>query len=191
LRNLKYFQSSLKEINMNTYIALFRGINVGGNNILPMKDLSGILEAMGCENIRTYIQSGNAVFRAKKEKAGSIAGEISSRVLESRGFMPKVLLLELSELQDAVENNPFNIEDGKALHFFFLNSHPDNPDLKKLMAVKSRSEEFQLHKKVFYLYAPDGIGRSKLAVKVEQCLGTPVTARNWNTVNKLVSMVKL
>ncbi|MGD8940251.1 MAG: hypothetical protein PVJ72_12780, partial [Gammaproteobacteria bacterium] len=61
---------------------------------------------------------------------------------------------------------------------------------EKLIAVKSKSEEFKLHKNVFYLYAPDGIGRSKLAAKVEQCMGLPVTARNWNTVNKLISMVK-
>lgn len=175
---------------MNTYIALFRGINVGGNNILPMKDLVGILEGMGCEKIKTYIQSGNVVFQTNKEQANKIAREISSRILESHGFEPKVLLLEIPELQDAIENNPFNTEDGKALHFFFLDSHPNNPDLERLMAIKSKSEEFKLQKKVFYLYAPDGVGRSKVAVKVEQCLGTPVTARNWNTVSKLISMVK-
>ena len=175
---------------MNTYIALFRGINVGGNNILPMKDLVEILEGLGCEKVKTYIQSGNVVFRSKTKQANKIAGEISSKILESHGFEPKVLLLERSELQDAIENNPFNTEEGKALHFFFLNSHPNNPDLEKLMAVKSKSEEFKLHKKVFYLYAPDGVGRSKLAAKVEQCIGIPVTARNWNTVSKLISMVK-
>ena len=76
------------------------------------------------------------------------------------------------------------------MHFFFLDSQPITPDLESLMAVKSKSEEFKLHKKVFYLYAPDGIGRSKLAVKVEKCMGIPVTARNWNTVSKLISMVE-
>jgi len=94
-------------------------------------------------------------------------------------------------LQDAVENNPFTTEDGKALHFYFLNAYPNNPDLDRLLAVKSGSEAFKLHKKVFYLYAPDGIGRSKLAAKVEQCMGIPATARNWNTVKKLISMVEL
>ena len=99
-------------------------------------------------------------------------------------------LLEISELHDAIENNEFNTEDGKALHFFFLDSHPNNPNLERLMAVKSKSEEFKLHKKVFYLYAPDGVGRSKLAAKVEQSMGVPVTARNLNTVNKLIALVK-
>jgi uncharacterized protein (DUF1697 family) len=174
---------------MTPYIALFRGINVGGNNILPMKDLVGMLEGMGCENVKTYIQSGNVVFWTNKEYAHTIATEIRAKILERYGFEPKVFLLELSELQEAIDNNPFNTEEGKALHFFFLESYPKHPDLERLMAVKSTSEEFTLHKKVFYLYAPDGVGRSKLAAKVEQCMGVPVTARNWNTVRKLMSLV--
>ena len=174
---------------MNIFIALFRGINVGGKNILPMKDLVGILEGMGCENVKTYIQSGNVVFRTKKEHAHTIATEMRARILEHHGFEPKVFLLELSELQEAIDKNPFSPEEGKALHFFFLESHPKHPDLDRLMALKSTSEEFTLHKKVFYLYAPDGIGRSKLAAKVEQSMGVPVTARNWNTVRKLMSLV--
>lgn len=175
---------------MNTYIALLRGINVGGRNILPMKDLVGILEGMGCEKINTYIQSGNVVFQSKEKQSSKIAGEISSKILESHGFEPKVLLLEIAELQDAIKNNPFETEDGKALHFFFLDSHPKDPDLERLMAVKLKSEEFSLNKNIFYLYTPDGIGRSKLAAKVEQCMGVPVTARNLNTVSKLIAMVK-
>lgn len=154
-----------------------------------MQELVRILEDLGYEKIKTYIQSGNVVFQTPKEHAKEIAREISSEILESHRFEPKVFLLEISELQDAIENNPFNTADGKALHFFFLDSHPHDPDLVTLMAIKSRSEEFKLHKKVFYLYAPEGVGRSKLAAKVEQCLGVPVTARNWNTVSKLISMI--
>jgi uncharacterized protein (DUF1697 family) len=93
-------------------------------------------------------------------------------------------------LQDAIDNNPFKTKEGKILHFFFLESHPHKPDLDSLKAVKSKSEEFELKKNIFYLYAPDGIGRSTLAAKVEKSLGVAVTARNWNTVNRLTSMVK-
>ncbi|MEJ2702394.1 MAG: DUF1697 domain-containing protein [Sedimentisphaerales bacterium] len=174
---------------MDTYVALFRGINITGKNILPMKDLVKTLEGIGCEKVKTYIQSGNVVFQSKKGQPGRIAGEISSRILESRGFEPKVLLLGVSELQSAIENNPFSTANGKALHLFFLDSAPDKPDLEKLTAIKADSEEFKLHGKVFYLYAPDGFGRSKLAAKVEQALGVPATARNWNTVTKLAAMV--
>ena len=156
---------------------------------MAMKDLVEILESVGCENVKTYIQSGNVVFQIKKKPVTKIAREISYKISESYGFEPKILLLNVSELEEAIKNNPFKTEDGKALHFFFLDSCPKNPDLEGLMAAKSKSEKYQLHKNVFYLYAPDGIGRSKLAAKVEQCMGIPATARNWNTVNKLISMV--
>lgn len=174
---------------MNTYIALFRGINVGGKNILPMKDLVRILEGLGCEKVKTYIQSGNAVFRAKENQIKKIAEKLSSKILGSHGFNPKLLLLGVAELEDAIKNNPFKTK-GKTLHFFFLESTPVKPDLDELTNVKSNSEEFKLDKKIFYLHAPDGVGRSKLAAKVEQALGVPVTARNWNTVSKLIEMVK-
>ena len=175
---------------MNTYIALFRGINVGGKNILSMKDLIEILESVGCKNVKTYIQSGNVVFQLEKGNRNKIDEKISRKILESYGFEPKVLLLELADLDDAVKNNPFETKTGKSLHFFFLESQPKAPDLEGLTTVKSNSEEFKLNKKIFYLYAPHGIGRSKLAAKVEQSLGVPVTARNWNTVSKLMAMVK-
>ena len=173
---------------MKAYIALFRGINVGGKNILPMKDLVEILEKMDCTGVRTYIQSGNAVFRIKNEQKELTAAGIGSKILESHGFEPKVLLLEESEFQNAIDNNPFQTDNGKALHLFFLDSPPKSPDLEALMSVKSSSEEFELIDKVFYLFAPDGIGRSKLAAKVEKWLGVPATARNWNTVRKLSTM---
>jgi uncharacterized protein (DUF1697 family) len=174
---------------VNTYIALFRGINVGGRNILPMKDLVVVLEGMGCRNVKTYIQSGNVVFQNKKSQSDKIARDISSEISKHHNFEPKVLLLKETELQQAVDNNPFDTKEGKALHFFFLDSYPKDAQLERLHEIKSKSEEFELNKNIFYLYAPDGIGRSKLAAKVEQCLGVPTTARNWNTVSKLLSMV--
>ena len=109
--------------------------------------------------------------------------------MKNYGFEPKVLLLESADLFAAVDNNPFETKNGKALHFFFLTSHPEAPDLEQLAAVKSGSEEFKLVGNIFYLYTPDGMGRSKLAAKVEQHLGVPVTARNWNTISKLISIV--
>ena len=175
---------------MNTYIALFRGINVGGKNILPMKGLVEILEDIGCEDIKTYIQSGNVVFQIKQGKPNKIAEEISLKILENYSFEPKVLLLESDDLHAAIDNNPFETKDGKALHFFFSASHPESPDLEQLVAIKSDSEEFKLIRNVFYLYAPEGIGRSKLAAKVEQHLGVVVTARNWNTIRKLISIIE-
>jgi uncharacterized protein (DUF1697 family) len=174
---------------MRTYIALFRGINVVGNNPLPMRDLVRILERMGCKDVETYIQSGNAVFRTGKSRPTKLAEEISSRVFKDHGFKPKVLLLSTSELEAAINNNPFSTAVGNALHFMFLTSKPRKPDLAALTAVKTKTEQFRLDMRVFYLYAPDGIGRSKLAARIEPALGVPATGRNWNTVNKLREML--
>lgn len=175
---------------MRTYIALFRGINIAGNNPLPMRVLIGILERLGCKDIKTYIQSGNAVFRTGNGTAKQLAEAISSGIEKERGFKPKVLLLSAAVLEKAIANNPFSTADGRALHFLFLAARPKHPDLAGLMTIKSKTEQFRLVNNVFYLYAPDGVGRSKLVAKVESALGVPVTGRNWNTINKLMDMVK-
>jgi uncharacterized protein (DUF1697 family) len=130
------------------------------------------------------------VFWAEENRKAELAEKMGSRILESHGFNPKVLLLKVTELEDAIKNSPFKTGEGKTLHIFFLESQPLKPDLDELASLKSNSEEFQLDKNIFYLYAPDGIGRSRLAARVEKALGVPATARNWNTVNKLVAMAK-
>ena len=145
---------------MNTYIALFRGVNVGGKNNLLMNELVGIFEGMGYSNISTYIQSGNVVFRSEMKCSNRTATEIGLKIMESHGFKPKVLLLDVSELKAAMANNPFKAAERKSLHFYFLDSKPENPDIQRLMRAKSLSEEFKLDGSVFYLHAPDGIGRS-------------------------------
>lgn len=173
---------------MNTFITLFRGINVGGNNILLMKDLVNMLEALGCTHIKTYIQSGNALYQTDKSKA-EIGKAIGLAIEESHGFKPNILVLDKGELSTAIKNNPFPTDNGKVLHFFFLRDLPKSPDFKTLQALKAESESFELINKVFYLHAPDGIGRSKLVPKVEKNMGTPTTARNWNTVSKVNALL--
>jgi len=175
---------------VNIYIGLFRGINVGGKNILPMRELVSILKEIGYENIRTYIQSGNVVFSSKKIIGPKAADEISREIERKIGFSPKVVILSAKQLQSSINNNPFPTIDGKALHFFFLESLPESPDIERLKLLKAKSEKFALEGKVFYLHAPEGVGRSKLAAAVEKSIGLPLTARNWNTVNKLSKMVE-
>lgn len=174
---------------MNTYIVLFRGINVGGKNILPMKELKNTLETIGFMGVRTYIQSGNVILESDQNNAKAIASEIAGAVMSAYRFKPNVIVLTAAELQNSVKRNPFSTSDGKALHFYFLESPPKEPNLEMLMKLKADSEKYEITDNVFYLFAPDGIGRSKLAANVEKCLGVPVTARNWNTVNKLLSMI--
>lgn len=174
---------------MTTYIALLRGINVGGHNILPMKELSTVLAEMGCQNVLTYIQSGNVVFQAEINDTKIFAEMISANILKSHGFGPKVWLMNQLELETAVNNNPFDTGNGKILHFCFLDDLPNVPNIKKLNELKTESESFELQARILYLFTPEGIGRSKLAAGLENCLGVPVTVRNWNTVQKLLSMI--
>jgi uncharacterized protein (DUF1697 family) len=177
---------------MKTYIALFRGINVGGKNILPMKELAALLEKLGADNVKTYIQSGNAVFRHQAESASQLSSTISAAIKERHGFEPRVLLLGLAEMEKAVASNPFPAAETepKTLHLYFLASTPQNPDLKMLDSLKKANERFKLIDTVFYLHAPDGIGRSKLAERVEKALGVAATTRNWRTVSKIMAMVQ-
>jgi uncharacterized protein (DUF1697 family) len=175
---------------MKTYIAFFRGINVGGNNVLPMKELVTLLENLGSQNVKTYIQSGNAVFQNEEEDASLLSNRIRAAIKKSHGFEPQVLMLEPEEIERAVGSNPFPEAESepKTLHVHFLASMPKNPDLEALERIKGDRERFVLEDGVFYLHAPDGIGRSKLAAKIEKLLGVATTGRNWRTVCKIMAM---
>jgi uncharacterized protein (DUF1697 family) len=170
---------------MTTYVILFRGINVGGNNILPMKDLKLLLEERGFQNVRTYIQSGNVVLNSLKIPGSEIGASIN----EKFDFEPHLLVLEKSEFEASVKNNPYSPTEGKMSHLYFCSKLPE-PNLERLISLKAPSEEYELKENMFYLYAPDGIGRSKLAAKVESCLRVPATARNLNTINKIAQMLE-
>ena len=176
---------------MQTWIALFRGINVGGNNLLPMAELRGYLEMLGLKNVRTYIQSGNVVFESTAKVASSLVKKIARSIEERKGFHPEVFLLTPNEVQDAVESNPFPkaVSDPKTLHFLFLAEPAANPNMEALDKMKAATERYRLTDTVFYLHAPDGIGRSKLAANVEKHLGVVTTGRNYRTVEKLLAMV--
>jgi len=175
---------------MTTLIALLRGINVGGNNPLPMKELSALLSGMGLRDVQTYIQSGNVVFRCDQKDKAALAAKITTAIKAQHGFTPHVLLLDAKDLRKAMTGNPYPEAEAepKSLHLFFLDETPKHPDLKSLEAIKTGSEQFTLAGKVFYLHAPDGVGRSRLAARVEKLLGVPASARNWNTVCKLAAM---
>jgi uncharacterized protein (DUF1697 family) len=175
---------------VNTYIALFRGINVGGRNLLPMRELVPLFEALGMRNVRTYIQSGNVVFEGEEVDGAALSDEIGAAVKESYGFAPHLLILTPDELTVAIASNPYPEaeSDPKTVHLTFLSSVPENPDLESLERIKRDSERFMLEGKVFFLHAPEGIARSKLATRIEKSLGVAGTARNWRTVCAIEAM---
>ena len=174
---------------MTYYVALFRGINVGGNNLLPMKDLKQAMSKEGFNSVHSYIQSGNVIFSSDESDTDKLSQGLSDLVMRDFGFRPKVMLLSEQSFRAKVRLCPFDISEGKTVHLYFLAQAPSFPDEETLSNLKKSSEEWQIKQDMFFLRAPDGIGRSKLAEKAEKCLGVSATARNGNTVVKLLGML--
>jgi len=171
-----------------TWIGLFRGINIGGNR-MPMKDLVKVMEAEGFTHVRTYIASGNVVFRATEDEA-ELQKRIEDLVETNFGFRSKLFLVTADHLQKLLDANPFKDREhqGKAQHLFFIQGPIAKADTARMDELKTDSEAWHLTDECFYFYAPDGIGRSKLAEKLGQCLKADMTARNLNTVETLLEM---
>jgi uncharacterized protein (DUF1697 family) len=157
-----------------------------------MKGLVALLMDLGLEKVKTYIQSGNLIFTSKEKNTGKLRTQIASAIKNAYGFEPEILLLGIGDLEAAISRNPFPeaVPDPKSLHLGFLSSSPDNPDLKRLEALKKKNERFELVDKVFYLHAPEGVGASKLAANAERILGVSMTDRNWRTVCVIRELAK-
>jgi uncharacterized protein (DUF1697 family) len=180
---------------MKTWIVLLRGVNVGGNNKLPMKALATELESLGFSDVRTYIQSGNVVCRGPGQKPDALAAVIRGAILGKFGFEPAVLAIEAADFAAAAAANPFSEStadmEGRTVHLFFLDQAPKEVPRDRLEALRIASERWQLKGRVLYLHCPEGFGTSKLAIQAERILGVPATARNWRTVSTLLEMAGL
>ncbi len=177
---------------METYIALLRGINVGGKNIVRMAELRECLAEAGLTNVRTYIQSGNVVFAHQKTGADALATTIRDAVHKRKGFSPTTLVLTRLELASAVADLPLQKApiDDKSTHLYFLTEAPSQQALEKLRELATDSERCELNDRVLYLFAPDGIARSKLAAKVEKVLSVSATARNLRSARKILDLAE-
>jgi uncharacterized protein (DUF1697 family) len=166
------------------YVALFRGINVGGKNPLPMKELVALLEGLGLSAVKSYVQSGNVVFAGAQEDRSAVMTEIARAVEARFGFSPKLVLLTLEEIERVVLENPFpqGDENPKELHVGFLRGQPDRAKLYKLAGVAGATERWHLTAQALYFWAPEGFGRSKFPASAERLLGVIATFRNWRTV---------
>lgn len=173
------------------YVALLRGINVGGKAKLPMIQLAAIFEEAGAKEVRTYIQSGNVLSEASDEAAmvSAVTREIAARY----GYPGKIVLRSGAELQAAMENNPFAGAGvpAETLHVYFLNDFPDAAAVKGLDANRSPGDSFVVRAREVYLHLPNGMARTKLTnVYFDTKLKTVSTARNWKTVTKLAEMLR-
>jgi len=177
---------------MTTWIALLRGVNVGGHNTLPMKALRTLLTDLGFANVATYIQSGNCVFDSGASDAAEIAGRISDRIEAEFGFRPNTFVLSLDALEAAIAGNPFagQSDDPKYVHLFFLADEVGDLDEPGMRALAAPGDDFALVGKVFYLLTPAGIGRNKLANKLDRFLKVYMTARNLRSTAKIANLAR-
>lgn len=174
------------------YVALLRGINVGGKNMLPMKELAGLFVAAGCGEVATYIQSGNVVFCADDKVVGRLQNAIMQQVELQFGLKVPVVLRTASEMQAAIRGNPF-LKTGAAeemLHVSFLADRP-GPDLVVgLDAMRSAPDEFAVIGREIYMKLVTGAAKTKLTnAYFDSKLKTVSTMRNWRTVLKLAEMM--
>lgn len=170
------------------YVALLRGINVGGRNRLPMRDLATVFVDAGCSDVATYIQSGNVVFRASTTLATRIPALITDAIAGRFELHVPVVTRSAAELANVVACNPYlGIEqDFTKLHVGFLADRPGPAELASLDPDRSPPDRFQVLGREIYLHLPNGAARSKLSnAYFDARLGTTSTARNWRTVLKL------
>lgn len=175
-----------------TWIALLRGVNVGGHGKIAMPELAAELSRLGLSGVRTHIQSGNLVFRCPTAGDTDLASRIGNAISQRFGVNTRVWLMRASQLAAAMDANPFpeaaNAASGNTLHFFFLEHAPDARAPARLDAAATSGERWQLAQTVFYLHTPNGFGRSRLAARAEALLGVAATARNWRTLNAVLAL---
>jgi uncharacterized protein (DUF1697 family) len=175
------------------YVALLRGINVGGKNVLPMKDLAALFADAGCAGVKTYIQSGNVVFRAGPSLARRVPKVIADAISARFGIDAAVVTRTAEELRAIAEANPF-LRDGAdvaTLHVAFLADAPEAARVAALDPDRSPPDVFVVLGREIYLRCPNGFGPSKLTnAWFDSKLATTSTVRNWRTVLKLVDLTR-
>jgi uncharacterized protein (DUF1697 family) len=183
---------------MIIYLALLRGINVGGKNKIKMADLKQMFEALGLNKVETYIQSGNIIFESSGT-ADKLRTVIENEILKTFGFSVIVIIRTATELEQIIRQCPFSQEDiaaaeaanteGESLYVSLLTEPPRAEKKECLNSYQSAEDEFQIKDRDVYLLLRHSIRNSKLANNLQK-LEVPSTTRNWKTMNRLYSIVK-
>ena len=174
---------------MATYALLLRGVNVGGRGSLPMATLREVLTDIGYDDVRTYLQSGNAVI-GSSGSAAKVRTDAEKALAAAVGRHIDILVRSHAQLSKVVDEWPFAASGAPTTeHVFFLESAADAKPLRDIDPSDYAPERFATGGAHVYLSLPDGLGRSKLAPVVTRRLGKAITtARNWNTVTALLEM---
>ncbi|MFC7014777.1 DUF1697 domain-containing protein [Streptomyces viridiviolaceus] len=175
------------------YAALLRGINVGGSRKIPMAQLRTVMQGLGHEAVATYLQSGQAVFSSGHGDEESLAAELRDAIEDHFGFGVDVIVRDHAYLEAIADACPFPAADLEArqLHVTYFSTPVDAERFAEIDRAAFLPEDFRLGDRALYLYAPNGLGRSKLADALSRPRvnkGLIATTRNWNTVVKLVEL---
>ncbi|NPV91053.1 MAG: DUF1697 domain-containing protein [Firmicutes bacterium] len=183
---------------MTIYIALLRGINVGGKNKIKMTDLKRMFEAIGLSRVETYIQSGNVLFESS-EKEDILRKKIENEIETIFGFSVVVVLRTAAELEQIIRHCPFSEEEvteaelsnseGESLYVSLLTQAPSPEKTERLNAFRSEGDEYRIKNRDMYLLFRHSIRNSKLANNLQK-LDVPATTRNWKKINKLYALAK-
>jgi len=179
---------------MPVLISMLRGVNVGPHHRIKMDALRALYENLKLENPRTYVQSGNVIFRTKEKSAAKLGKQIQDAIEKKFGFRPEVILRTTDELRKAIAASPFakrtELEPGKIL-VTFLAGEPGPDAHANLAKLKEHPEELHLMGREMYIYFPNGAGKSKLPwSQVERLLKVTGTARNWNSVTNMLAIAE-
>jgi len=170
-------------------VALLRAVNVGGRNLVPMADLRATFETLGFAGVRTYVQSGNVVFRHPGRASDALARRIEATVAARFGSRVQIMLRTAAELGRALGDSPFASQAARnpaTVHIGFLSRPPANSRALDTDAERVAPDRFVVRDREIHLWYPNGLGRSKLTnALIERRLGVSATSRNWNTVTKL------
>ena len=173
------------------YIALLRGINVGGSTMIKMQELRTMFEALGFDNVKSYINSGNLAFDVHGLTESKIAGMIEAALRSALDKDLPVMVREQRQITAILKNNPFEgrFASHKEMHVLFLKAKLSKAQIALLPEVTSSGESFAVHGREIYCHLPMGVANSLLGSgKLEKLLGLPITARNWRTVTKLAEL---
>jgi uncharacterized protein (DUF1697 family) len=180
---------------MNTYISILRGINVSGKNLIKMNSLKEMYEDMGFQNIRTYIQSGNVVFKCLEINLQKLEKLISEAIFKQFALNVPVLVREYSELKSILSRNPFQNdlkEDNSKLHITFLSTSPEKHFIEHIDSESYLPDKFYIMERTVYLFCPNGYGKTKLNNNFfENKLGVTATTRNLKTLMELVKIAEI
>ncbi|MEM7479453.1 MAG: DUF1697 domain-containing protein [Planctomycetota bacterium] len=176
-------------MNKATRIALLRGINVGGKNILPMARLREMAISLGYKSVQTYIQSGNLFFESSRS-ATKLASELALAIESEFNFSVPTIVLTGPKLTDAVEKNPWPNVAIKALHLGVLSQKPTQKQISAIPNIDSGDDQWHCDGRFVYFYCPNGLARTKLTnTFFERHLSCKMTVRNWKTTQKLIELI--